>query len=247
MEWTPKRLSALVRLISHMDLTYVADMTYSMIPGDAWIQPVSAYGYWIQAGASLRILNTDQVKYPEYVCRLRIPTLSGVMHVYVCVCSIRDLCATGSDPEPLLVPPLPPLCPPLPLPAHSGFSATPHLTQLSPSQHSLIQNPFPRPRFPSRLRRLRPHPHRRCNRRHRLPHHQLVRDRSLLPLLPAPARYCRALEHTPAEACGGEHTIQGAPQASVSAPPKRARQPECICLLSDDEDGYSLERAIECD
>ena len=25
------------------------------------------------------------------------------------------------------------------------------------------------------------------------------------------------------------------------------RQPECICLLSDDEDGYSLERAIECD
>ena len=44
-----------------------------------------------------------------------------------------------------------------------------------------------------------------------------------------------------------EHTIQGAPQASVSAPPKRARQPECICLLSDDEDGYSLKRAIECD
>ena len=215
-----------------MDLTYVADMTYSMIPGDAWIQPVSAYGYWIQAGASLRILNTDQVKYPEYVCRLRIPTLSGVMHVYVCVCSIRDLCATGSDPEPLLVPPLPPLCPPLPLPAHSGFSATPHLTQLSPSQHSLIQNPFPRPRFPSRLRRLRPHPHRRCNRRHRLPHHQLVRDRSLLPLLPAPARYCRALEHTPAEACVGAHnprcpaskclcTSEAGTAARVHLPPLR--------------------------
>ena len=43
-----------------------------------------------------------------------------------------------------------------------------------------------------------------------------------------------------------EHAIQGAPQASASAPLKRARQPECICL-SDDEDGSSLEHAIKCD
>eukprot|EP00966_Prymnesium_polylepis_P132299 3059244-Prymnesium_polylepis.1 len=42
-----------------------------------------------------------------------------------------------------------------------------------------------------------------ARRRRRLPHHNLMRDRSLLPLLPPPARYCRALKYRHAEACVG--------------------------------------------
>ena len=143
-----------------------------------------------------------------------------------------------------LYPPLPPSTPPS---TQWVQCHTPHLTQLSPSQHSLIQNPFPRPRFPSRLRAV-------CVCTLIVGAivaigYQIINSCEIDPFYPFYLRQLDIAELSnirPPKRVW-EHTIQGAPQASVSAPPKRARQPECICLLSDDEDGYSLERAIECD
>ena len=83
-----------------------------------------------------------------------------------------------------------------------------------------------------------------ARRRRRLPHHKLMRDRSLLPLLPPPARYCRALKYRHAEACVGACNPRCPTSKCIC--PSEARQPECICL-SDDEDGSSLEHAIKCD
>ena len=187
------------------------------------------------------------MKYPEYVCRLRIPTLSGVMHVYVCVCSIRDLCATGSDPEPLRVPPLPPPSAPL-CPSQHTVGSVPHLTSPSLAPPSTLSFRIHSLALASRavfavcvrtlivgaIVAIGYHIINSCEIDPFYPFYLRQLDIAELSNIRPPKRVW-------------EHTIQGAPQASVSAPPKRARQPECICLLSDDEDGYSLERAIECD
>ena len=49
--------------------------TMSRRPCDAWIHDVSVYGYVDSWGASMRILNTGQVKYPAYCRRMRILAL----------------------------------------------------------------------------------------------------------------------------------------------------------------------------
>ena len=67
----------------------------SRTPADAWIHPVSAYWIRIQLGASLRILNTGIVKYPEYVRRLRIhPPLQGQRKKSVESRKLRTFCVT---------------------------------------------------------------------------------------------------------------------------------------------------------
>ena len=79
--------------------------------GDAWIQPVSA-------STDTGYKQVQVYVYPEYrpseVSGIRVPSadtctnpFGGHARIRVRLCSIRDLCATGTDPEPLLVPPLP--------------------------------------------------------------------------------------------------------------------------------------------
>ena len=71
----------------------------------------------------IRILDTSRCKstYPEYrpseVSGIRVPSadtnpFGGHARIRVRLQYPCDLCATGSDPEPLLVPPLPPPLPP---------------------------------------------------------------------------------------------------------------------------------------
>ena len=70
-----KEHAALMFDTGTIGLYHVFSAWVCVSPRDAWVHDVSVYGYVDSWGASMRILNTGQVKYPAYCRRMRILAL----------------------------------------------------------------------------------------------------------------------------------------------------------------------------